>query len=244
MKTALPLRRRWPLAAGWRLLLILPGIPCAVQAQDWSAAASLSSDYRLRGISLSNRHAAPALDLGYTLDTGWSFGLGLAALDRDADGRRTLLTAGVSRAWQWDASWSAQLGLNHAAYPGPAQRRRYGYDELRAGLQWRGVWSGSLSYFPSLMSKDGYGHYNKSRAFSVETALRQPLGRGLALDGGLGVHSAVGMTSYVYGNLGLAWARGPAQLSLAYIASNAHAKGLAPADSARGGWSGTLIRAF
>ncbi len=226
------------------MTLILHGLPQAAQAQDWTASAGLSSDYRLRGVSLSNGHAAQALDLGYGLDSGWSLGLGLAALGRDDDGLRTLMTASLARAWQWDADWGAELDAAHYAYPGPSRRRAYDYDELRASLLWRGIWTAALSLSPHVRRTDGYGHYYGGQAGSAEAGLRLPLGRGFGLDAGLGVYrlqASVGSGSYAYGNLGLAWAKGPWQAQLGFVTSNAAAKGLASRDNAAGGWLAALI---
>ena len=232
-------------------LLLLPLLlaTTTAQAQPWSATASLASDYRLRGISLNHRHAAPMLDLGYALPSGWAFGLGLASLDRDEAGRLTLLTLDASRGWQLDEDWNATLGATHWAYPGPAQRRRYDRDELRAGVQWRGLWSASLAFTPSVLRGDGYGHwYGRGRALAAETALRWPLGHGWALDGGIGLYGfdrpSGGITSYVYGSAGLAWARGPLQGVLSYVDSNAHAQHLASRDDARAGWVATVSWGF
>ena len=235
-----------------RLLLLLPLLLAAAtpaRAQPWSATASLASDYRLRGISLNHRHAAPMLDLGYALPTGWSFGLGLASLDRDAAGRVPLITLDASRSWQLDADWGATLGGTHWAYAGSAQRRRYDHDELRASVQWRGLWSATLAFTPSLLSGDGYGHwYGRGSALAAETSLRWPLGHGWALDGGIGLYGfdrpAAGITSYVYGSAGLAWARGPLQGVISYVDSNAHARRLASRDDARAGWIATLSWGF
>lgn len=189
------------------------------------------------------------LDLGYALPTGWGFGLGLASLDRDEAGRVPLLTLDASHGWQLNDDWGTTLGAAHWAYAGAAQRRRYDHDELRAGVQWRGLWRATLAFTPSVLRSDGYGHgYGRGRALAAETALRWPLGRGWALDGGVGLYGfdrrSGGTTSYVYGSAGLAWARGPVQGVLSYVDSNAHAQHLASRDDARAGWIGTVSWGF
>lgn len=216
----------------------------AAHADDWSGSLGLSSDYRLRGISYSDRQATPTLDATYRLDTGWAFGAGLAALDRDAGRRRLLLSASLSHAWQFDADWSGELGLARSHYTGILQRRAYDSDELSATLVWRGRLSGSLMAAPRYARTDPVsGERRSAAAYIAELSLRQPLIGALALDAGLGYldSHAVSRRGYGYGNVGLAWARGPAQVFLSRIASQAAQREFASPARARPGWVASLL---
>lgn len=216
----------------------------AACADDWSGSLGLSSDYRLRGISYSDRQPTATLDTTYRLDTGWAFGAGLATLDRDADRRRLLISASLSHAWQFDADWSGELGLARSHYTGSTQRRAYDSDELSASLSWRGRLSGSLMATPRYARIDSVtGERRSAAAYGAELSLRQPLVGALALDVGLGYldSHAVSRRGYGYGNVGLAWARGPAQVFLSHIASQAAKREFASPARARPAWVASLL---
>lgn len=224
--------------------LVLAG--AAAHADSWTGSLGLSTDYRLRGISYSDRHATPTLDTTYRLDTGWAFGAGLAALDRDADRRRLLLSASINRAWQFDADWSGELGLAHSHYTGSSQRRAYNTDEFGATLLWRGRFSASVLALPRSRRFDSAGQLHLGPAYAAEFGLRQPLFGALAFDAGFGYFDshAGSRRGYAYGNAGLAWAQGPAQLFLSYIASQARQREFASAERAADGWVGSLLWEF
>ncbi|TDP63426.1 uncharacterized protein (TIGR02001 family) [Roseateles toxinivorans] len=222
-------------------------------ADDWSHSVAVASDYVVRGISLSNEHASLAWDISYRGDTGWSAGLGLAALDRDAEGRRLLLTAHLGRSWQLSTDWAAGVALSRSAYPGSARRHRFDSSELSASLGWDGRVNGSLAWYPGAYRNDAQGRPRSGHALSAELSLRQRLVGALALDAGLGYYrlqaragsdlpaTALG---YGYGNVGLSWAQGNAQVYLSHIASQAHSRGLTSAARAADRWVLSLLWEF
>ncbi|CAN5334882.1 hypothetical protein BH11PSE10_BH11PSE10_18060 [soil metagenome] len=218
----------------------------SAQAEDWSVAAGWSSDYRVRGVSMSNRHPSATLDLSYRGDTGWGAGWGLAALDKDADGRRVLLNASLSRGWQIDPDWSTELGLAHAYYPGSTHRRAYNADEVSATVAWRGRLTASLMASPNTTAWDVYGKPHRGWAGSAELSLRQRLTGPVALDLGLGYFElrADGSRGYPYGNIGLAATMGSMQAYLSFIGSRARQNALASGDRAGSGWVASLLWTF
>nr|WP_316643788.1 hypothetical protein [uncultured Roseateles sp.] len=223
------------------------------RADDWSQAAALSSDYVVRGISLSNEQASLAWDLSYRGDTGWSAGLGLAALDRDAEGRRLLLTAHLGRSWQLTSDWAAGVALSQSSYPGSVRRHRFDSSELSASLGWDGRINGTLAWYPGAYRNDAQGRARSGHALSAELSLRQRLVGALALDAGLGYYRLraeagselpAATLGYGYGNLGLSWAQGNAQVYLSRIASQAHSRGLTTAARAADRWVLSLLWEF
>lgn len=225
----------------------------AARADDWSQSAALASDYVVRGISLSNEHGSLAWDLSYRGDTGWSAGLGLAALDRDAEGRRLLLTANLGRSWQLTSDWAAGVALSRTAYPGSARRHRFDSSELSASLAWDGRINASLAWYPGVYRFDAQGRVRRGHALGAELSLRQRLVGALALDAGLGYYRlqaradadlAATALGYGYGNLGLSWAQGPAQVYLSRIASQADSRGLSSAARAADRWVLSLLWEF
>ncbi len=110
------------------LMLAACALPASAQ---WSASATLSSDYRYRGISLSG--GEPAVSIAANVDSAWG-GYAGASIARarmrytqvDA---QVLLYAGFAKRWGSDASWD--IGVTGTRYHGSS---RYDYRELHAGV--------------------------------------------------------------------------------------------------------------
>ena len=225
------------------LLLAAP----LAQADGWSGAIGLSSDQVLRGVSQSQGQAGLTLDASHRSDTGWALGLGASTLGRDGAGRPSLLTASLGRHWQLDADWAAQLGAAHYAYPGPLQRRRYGYDELLATVGWQGRLAASLAVSPNTTRPNtarraapqpgAPAPFSQGRALAWELSLHQRLQGRLALDAGLGyfdLHALRGQPAagYPYASVALGWGVGPVQGFVSVIGSRAAQRRLAQAGAA------------
>ena len=220
----------------------------AAQANDWRTSVGWASDYRVRGLSISNREPAALLDLTLRGDTGWALSAGLAALNRDADGRRSLLSASLSHGWQWDADWRFDLALARGHYPGSGGRHAYNTDDWSATLAWRGQLTALLLATPHATRWDTItGRPQTGTGVGAELRGRQRLAGPVALDMGLGVFSlnAEGSRrSYGYGNLGLAATIGPVQGYLSYISNRAEPQGFAGAQRAKDAWVASLLWTF
>lgn len=223
----------------------LIGLAGPATAADWRLAASASSDYRVRGVSVSHGSPAQMLDLNYRGDTGWAAGIGAGLLGRDDRGRRSLLSVSLGHAWQLDDDWHAALDASRTDYPGSAYRPRYTAQEVAASLSWKGRLSATLMASPRTRLTDGDGNLRSGRAYSGELGWRQRLAGPVALDLGVGRFrlAAPGgeghRDSYRYGSVGLSAAVGPAEAYLSYVGT----RGLASAWGGSG-WVGTLLWQF
>lgn len=212
-------------------------------AADWSLVAGLSSDYRVRGVSVSQGHAAQTLDLNYRGDTGWAAGFGAGRLGPD---RRSLLSASLGHGWQLDGDWRLALDASRTDYPGSRYRPRYTLQEVAASLNWQGRVTATLMVSPHTRFVDGDGNLRSGRAYSAELGWRQRLAGPVALDLGVGHYrlAAPGgeghADGYGYGSVGLSAALGAAQAYLSYAGASGR-----PALAWGGaGWVGTLLWQF
>jgi uncharacterized protein (TIGR02001 family) len=220
----------------------------ATQADDWRATAGWVSDYRVRGLSLSNRQPAATLDLNLRGDGEWGLGFGAAALNRDSENRRSLFSASASQGWQLDADWRADLGLSHGVYPGSGYRPAYKTDELTATLAWRGRLNATLLATPNATRWDAQtGQPHSGRGLGLELNGRWRLVGPVALDAGLGcftLQADGARRSYPYASIGLAATLGPLQAYLSQIGSRARQQGFAGAQRAQPAWVASLLWSF
>lgn len=160
---------RWPL-----MLLAAPLLvgapPLAAQtdtgaAWQWAASAGADSDYRFRGISLSDER--PTVHLGLAGDhTSGGYGgasLNLVRLEPGEHDVQLLLYAGLAHKHASGFSWEA--GVLHAMF---GRASRYDYTELYAGLL-ASHWNTRLYYSPDYFGRGWsslYAELNGSLALS------------------------------------------------------------------------------
>ncbi|GAB3369860.1 hypothetical protein GCM10027431_17250 [Lysobacter rhizosphaerae] len=141
-----------------------------------SGTVTLTSDYRWRGISLSDE--GPALQLGLAYDTagGWYAGAMLSSVRRpfgtEAD-LQAIAYAGYARRMRGNLSWDA--GAEYVALVGEPD---YNYPEFHVGLASQRL-GARLSYAPRYPDRDVPAVY-------FELNGNQPMGRRLRLLGHLG----------------------------------------------------------
>lgn len=151
---------------------------CDARAQV-SGSIALVSDYRFRGVSLSDRGPAVQASLAYDRSDGWYAGAFASSL-RFGRARRTcaqLLTY-AGYAWRLRDGLSADVGVDYSAFFGGASG--YDYPELYVGLTTDRL-SGRLHYAPRYFRED-------TPVIYAELNLAQPLSdriRLLAHVGGL-----------------------------------------------------------
>lgn len=120
-----------------RKLVAVAAVLCVSQAHaQVSTSAALVSDYRYRGVSLSDGEPAAQLSLAYDAPVeGWYAG-GMASNVRLAreNGVQVLGYAGISRRFSPEFSWD--LGAEYTQYSG---YHGYQYPEIYAGLGYRQI---------------------------------------------------------------------------------------------------------
>ena len=127
-----------PLLGVTVFLLLLPGI---VQAQ-WSASAGALSDFRFRGVSLSDRKPSLQVSGAYDHASGLFAGGQATTVDvgYDHERSRLLLLAYAGYARRLTDLWSVEAGGLWYSYPDNAHTRESDFGEAFAGVT-RGAWS-------------------------------------------------------------------------------------------------------
>jgi len=110
-----------------------------------SGSATLVSDYRFRGVSLS--HNRPAAQLGAVYDDarGWYAGAFASTVRFAYPSSRELQTiAFVGYVWRFPSGLSSEVGADYSAFTGPGG---YRYQEVYWGIAYENL-SGRLYYAP------------------------------------------------------------------------------------------------
>jgi len=139
------------------LTALLPGASVA----QVSADAALVSDYRFRGISLSNDRAAAQLDVGLDRPSDdpnrdWYAGVFASTVRFDSYSptrAQALVYAGYSRRLR--EGWSLDAGASYSSLPG---NNDYDYLELHAGLATEEL-AARLYFAPNYFGQDAHTVY-------------------------------------------------------------------------------------
>jgi uncharacterized protein (TIGR02001 family) len=182
-----------------------------------SAYATLTTDYRKRGLSQSDGDAALQAGLDYQHPSGWFAGLWASSVGYPAEVHSEERDAEVEAytGYNWRSpKWSATAAVARYAYPGPTVE--YGYDEASAGFGYRERVFLTLSYTDALLSVG-------PSLFAAEVTFAQPLPLGVELGGTLGrIRSEVySGGSYTHWNAGLSRPFGPMGVDLRFYDNDA-----------------------
>ena len=126
------------------VLLLFAGVALA----DFSASIALVSDYRFRGVSLTDRQPAVQAGLAYDHSSGLFAGVFASNVDLDAGGAGLGGQLYGGYVWRWGAGLSSDLGVVRYFFAGSAEIRTNDYTELFAGLSMESF-SARLSLTPS-----------------------------------------------------------------------------------------------
>jgi uncharacterized protein (TIGR02001 family) len=178
-----------------------------------SGSASVVSDYRLRGISLSNNEPAAQVGLAYDAAGGWYAGVFASTVEFVISSGRELQTVPFAGyAWRTANGLTWEAGADYAFFTGRA--RNYDYPEMYVGVASENI-SGRLYYSPRYFGQS-------SDAFYLEGNGTHPLTDRVRLLAHLGILRSGGGTSnygwpehMVDGRIGVAldWDRFNVQLS-------------------------------
>ncbi len=195
--------------------LVLALLAPSAQAQ-LSGSVALASDYRFRGLSLSDEQLTPQLALNYDTDSGW-YGGTMLARARLRDTRVDALAvsyAGYAGRITSDLSWEggyAQTALHRGGH--------YNYGELFAGLAMQRL-GARLYYSPRYFGVGGrslYAEVNASVALASQVDLVGRIGylRSEVRSGYL----QYSQPSHADGRIGINYASGAWSGQLAWVAT-------------------------
>lgn len=120
-----------------RKAVALAVLLCATQAHaQFASSIALLSDYRYRGVSLSDGQAAAQLSLSYDAPSSGGYAGAMASnvrLSRE-DAVQGMVYAGIARRFAHDWSWD--VGVEYTQYTG---HYSYRYAEVYAGVTYRHI---------------------------------------------------------------------------------------------------------
>lgn len=152
-------------AAGALLVVVIaPPALCQV-----SGSIALVSDYRFRGVSLSDEQPALQLNLEYDRDDGWYAGgfVSSAQVNEDEPAAAQLVAyAGYAR--RLSSGWGWEVGATKSVF---LQAAGYDYAELFVGMSAENI-SARLYFSPNYFGRDGESIYAE---FNGAYPLRQHL---------------------------------------------------------------------
>jgi len=127
-----------------------------------SGSASLLSDYRFRGVSLSHNRPAAQLAVAYDDASGWYGGAFASTVQLFYPTRELQLVSFVGYARRMPSGLSWEAGADYSAVTGPLS---YSYPEVYVGIASENV-SARLYYAPRYFGQDShviYGEINASQ---------------------------------------------------------------------------------
>lgn len=203
----------------------------AAQAQGYlSGSATLVSDYRWRGYSLSDRRPAAQGTVAYDHPSGAYAGLFLSSVRLGSAQQAGVLAlgyAGYSARLAGGLSWDAGLAYSEFSRPDD-----YAYAEYHAGIS-HVAWSARLSYAPRYFGRSYSATYAELNVTpGSESALVPLLHVGLLRSS---VPQYLGPDRIWDARIGLAYSVGLTTLQLSWGTAS-HARTTADGDSDRSAW--------
>jgi uncharacterized protein (TIGR02001 family) len=161
------LRRPHELAALRGAVTVCVALICANAAGDQlSGSVSAVSDYRYRGVSLSDNDPAVQASINYDDTSGFYAGAFVSTARFAFESSRELQAISFfGYAWRLQSGVSGEVGVDYALF---TRTHDYGYPEVYWGFA-SGIWSGRLYYAPRYFSGDGnavYGEINAAQPLS------------------------------------------------------------------------------
>jgi len=220
-----------PAARTLRLRVALAAIGPVLAASAWpqvGGSVSVQSDYRFRGVSLSDGKPDLRLSLAYDAPNGVYAGASATGVEFDRAPRQLELLGYAGYTWRAGAGLHWELGVTAAHFTG---RTRYDYQEIFAGLLAE-RWSARVYYSPDYF------------ASGVPTMYTE-LNGGVPLHASLRAFGHVGALNRLRGSAqrtrvdaraGLALARDALELQLAWHGIGRDSSYPAAYDRRRTGW--------
>jgi uncharacterized protein (TIGR02001 family) len=198
----------------------IAGMTLLIGSQAWAQASgsvSIVSDYRFRGVSLSDGRAEPQVHLGYDGKSGWyggAFASGVVLAGDEDSNAQLMAYGGYSRRHQSAFAW--EVGATKSVF---TQAARYNYTEIFAGLSSEHI-SGRVYFSP-----DYFGAH--ARTLYAEVNGSYPVRERLQLLGHIGFlrllsgaeKSASGLTNRFDMRAGVSASLGEWKIQIAWVAA-------------------------
>lgn len=187
----------------------------ATAAAQTGGSVAITSDYRYRGVSLSDEHATLRASVSHDSVGGWYGGASAASVVLDTSRRQWQALLYAGRAGKLSDTLGVEAGVLAVLFAADA---RFDYHEWFAGLSGE-HWSGRLYLAPSYFGTALHTAYAELNAGA-------PLVRGLRWEAHLGLLARLGGSAidaerlHWDGRAGIGWSRAPWDLTLDCVAGS------------------------
>lgn len=212
-------------------------------AAQVSGSVSIVSDYRYRGVSLSDRDPAAQVGVAYDDAQGWYAGAFLSTVRLAASSSRDLQAVPfVGYVWQFPSGVSTEIGASYSVFTGA---HSYGYSEVYWGFASGNV-SGRLYYSPRYFGRDAdavYAELNGAQPITERIRLLAHVG---ALRTGGGDAYGISTDHNVFdARVGIGFELDPFNVQLSWVTISSTTAGYPVAGNrGRNGTVLTLSRSF
>lgn len=198
-------------------LFAAAGAGAQIEADNFSATVTLTSDYVYRGVSQSSEDPAIQGSFSFETEAGFIAGLWASSVQFPTAGQRDSprdleLDYFVGYRLDLGPAFSGEVGVTHYSYPGADTAFDYDYSEVRLTIGFEDAAAAAVAF-----ADDAFGHGEES--VSYELLGRLPLGGRLEAVAGVGYYDLqqVFGDSYLYWSLDLSRVLGRFTLSGTYI---------------------------
>lgn len=210
--------------------------------ENFSAYATLTSDYRFRGISQSSRDPALQGGVDFQHENGFFAGVWASTIDFAAEAMRSNprdieINYYVGFNDRIATNWAAVVSLVHYSYPDSSFD--YDYTEFLAGIRYRDRAGLTVAHTEKVLGHD-------APATDYEFDLVHPLGHRLDLSATAGFNDIKGAfgQSYTYWNLGLSKAKGRFTADVRYHGTSNDAQAIFGDDATRDAFVVSVTASF
>lgn len=216
------------------LVLAATGAQADIEADNFSAAVTLTSDYVYRGISQSREDPAIQGSFDFEHEAGLFVGIWASSVQFPSPSRRESpmrLEVDYYVGYRLDLSeaWGGDVSMTRYTYPGSDLAFDYDYTEVKVSIGYQDLLGGALAY-----TDDAFGTGRESVAY--ELLGRWPLTDNLEAVAGLGFYDLddVFGEGYAYWNVSLSRLLGRFVLTASYIGTESRAQRIWSRDSSAG----------
>jgi uncharacterized protein (TIGR02001 family) len=228
-------------------IILLSASPLCKATDAWGGSIDLTSDYFLRGISLSDDQPALQLDLHYVNPSGFVAGLFASSAQIDPAARRDAeLSAFLGYVWSYGEDWQGKILAADYRYPWNQAGSVYNYDEIDLEIAYQQWIRVALAVYPNVQRYTLQGSVVTVLAQSAELSLQRPVVGKLSANAGIGYYELDGSggSGYAYWSVGATYDWTPVILGLSYVEASRAANLLYYNAAVGGRWSGTIIWRF
>lgn len=212
----------------------------------------VTSDYRLMGISLSDREPAAQAELHYQNrlrnESTWFAGLWSSTVKLNGESDSSVqLEAFLGAQWALGPDWQGKVTIAHYAHPWDSLWKRYDYDELTVETGFRDTFRLTAAYSPNAdLYAEWYGLVENRKSLAFEATAGVPFKGSFAASAGVGYRDVTSFfdEGYWYGSVGVAYDKAGLHASIFRVQTDRTARQLFAGDTASPGWVGTLLWTF